>query len=71
MIFPKESLAGQELRQRLIANKVFVAKYWPNVEEWTEEENGERWMANHILPLPIDQRYDKDDMNRTIDNILR
>ena len=64
MIFPYESAEGQQLRQHLIANKVFVAKYWPNVDEWTEEDTTERWMANHVLPLPIDQRYDKEDMNR-------
>ena len=70
MIFPYESAEGQELRKHLISNKVFVAKYWPNVDEWTEEDTVERWMANHILPLPIDQRYDKEDMNRII-NIIK
>lgn len=69
MIFPYESAEGQQLRQHLIANKVFVAKYWPNVDEWTEEDTVERWMANHILPLPIDQRYNKEDMNRIIEII--
>ena len=66
MIFPYESAEGQDLRKNLIANKVFVAKYWPNVDEWTEEDSTEQWMANYILPLPIDQRYDKEDMNRII-----
>lgn len=69
MIFPYESSEGQQLRKHLIANKVFVAKYWPNVDEWAEEGTVERWMANHILPLPIDQRYDKKDMNRIIEII--
>ena len=69
MIFPYESADGQALRKHLIANKVFVAKYWPNVDEWTEEDSTERWMANHILPLPIDQRYDMEDMNRIIEII--
>ena len=69
MVFPYESSEGQELRKHLIANKVFVAKYWPNVDEWTEEDTTERWMANHFLPLPIDQRYDKEDMNRIIEII--
>ena len=69
MIFPYESAKGQKLRKHLILNKVFVAKYWPNVDEWTEEDTVERWLANHILPLPIDQRYDKEDMNRLINTI--
>ena len=71
MIFPYESAEGQQLRQHLIANKVFVAKYWPNIDEWTEEDTTERWMANHVLPLPLDQSSDKEDMNRmfvTINN---
>lgn len=71
MIFPYESVEGQQLRQRLIANKVFVAKYWPNVDEWTEEDTVERWMTNYVLPLPIDQRYDKEDMNRIIEIIKK
>ena len=66
MIFPYISEAGQKLRQNLIANKVFVAKYWPNVEEWAGDNSFEAWMANHILPLPIDQRYDIRDMERIV-----
>ena len=69
MIFPYTSEAGQKLRRSLIENKVFVAKYWPNVDEWAGETALETWMANHILPLPIDQRYDKDDMQRIVNLI--
>lgn len=71
MIFPYESLRGQEMRKHLIDNKIFVAKYWPNVDEWCIEDSEESWMANHILPLPIDQRYDKEDMNRIIEIIKK
>ena len=66
MVFPYTSEAGQELRRNLIANKVFVAKYWPNVDEWAGEHSLETWMANHILPLPIDQRYGEEDMERIV-----
>lgn len=66
MVFPYTSEVGQELRQNLIANKVFVAKYWPNVDEWAGVHALETWMANHILPLPIDQRYGKEDMERIV-----
>lgn len=64
MIFPYQSEQGQELRKKLIAEKVFVAKYWPNVEEWAGADATETWMSNHILPLPIDQRYNEEDMER-------
>lgn len=66
MIFPYGSEQGQELRKKLIDNKIFVAKYWPNVDEWAGKNATETWMANHILPLPIDQRYGKEDMERII-----
>lgn len=66
MIFPYKSQKGQELRKELISHKVFVAKYWPNVDGWAGEQATETWMANHILPLPIDQRYGKEDMERII-----
>lgn len=66
MIYPYTSEAGQKLRQNLIDYKVFVAKYWPNVDEWAGENSLETWMANHILPLPIDQRYGREDMERIV-----
>ena len=69
MIFPYESEQGQNLRKQLIAQKVFVAKYWPNVDEWAGEVASETWMANHILPLPIDQRYTELDMARIVELI--
>ena len=44
------------LRQRLLENKIYCAKYWPNVKSW----NGstlECEMAENLIHLPIDQRY--------------
>lgn len=56
----------KSLRERLIENKVFVARYWPNVLEWCKEEDLEYKLVTQIIPLPIDQRYDKDDMKRIL-----
>ena len=66
MIFPFATELGPKLRKYLIAKKVFVAKYWPNVDAWAGEEAVETWMANYILPLPIDQRYGEEDMKRIV-----
>ena len=66
MIYPYVSEQGQELRKKLIDQKAFVAKYWPNVDEWSGENATEAWMANHILPLPVDQRYEEEDMEKLI-----
>lgn len=66
MIFPYISEQGAILRNHLIQHKIFVAKYWQNVLEWTKEDAVETTMVNNILPLPIDQRYGKEDMERII-----
>ena len=57
------------LREKLIENKVFVARYWPNVVDWTTEKDIEYLLAYQMQPLPIDQRSGKDDMKRIIDLI--
>lgn len=57
------------LRSRLIKNQVFVATYWPNVLLWCSPKDTEYALCNHILPLPIDQRYDEEDMDRIIEII--
>lgn len=62
MVFPYEAKDGKSLRKRLIENRVYVAKYWPNVETWADAQSTEVWMSDNIIPLPIDQRYSETDM---------
>ena len=57
------------LREKLIENKVFVARYWPNVFDWTTDKDIEYLLTNQMQPLPVDQRYGRDDMKRIIDLI--
>lgn len=59
------------LRAKLIENKIFVARYWPNVLDWTMEDEIEYQFAFQIQPLPIDQRYGVKDMKRIIDIICK
>lgn len=61
----------KSFRERLIENKVFVARYWPNVLEWTTEKDIEYLLAYQMQPLPIDQRYGEEDMNRIITLIIK
>ena len=55
------------LHEKLIENKVFVARYWPNVLDWTTENEIEYLLAYQMQPLPIDQRYGVADAKRIID----
>lgn len=68
MIYPFKAKTNRKLRKELIENKVFVAKYWPNVEEQEGFET-ESNMAMNVIPIPCDQRYGKDEMDRIINLI--
>lgn len=51
------------LREKLIENKIFVARYWPNVLESTTPDDIDYLLAYQMQPLPIDQRYGEEEMN--------
>ena len=54
------------LREKLIENKVFVARYWPNVLDWTTKDDIEHLLAYQMQPLPVDQRYGEEDIEKLI-----
>ncbi len=54
------------LRQELINNRIYCPTYWPNVLQWTQPDCIEFNLAKSLIPLPIDQRYDKKDMRRMV-----
>ena len=51
-----------DLKQKLINNKIYVATYWPNVPEWCNENQMENFLTNHLIHLPIDQRYSEKEL---------
>ena len=57
------------LREKLIENKTFVARYWPNVLECTTPDDIDYLLAYQMQPLPIDQRYGEEEMKRIIEFI--
>ena len=65
MVYPYAVSNGLDLRRWLIENKVFVAKYWPNVLPCKGFEL-EVSLANNVMALPIDQRYGEEDMERIV-----
>lgn len=66
MVYPFFS-SVEGLREKLIENKIFVARYWPNVMDWTTKDDIEYLLAYQMQPLPIDQRYGMDDMKKIIE----
>lgn len=65
MVYPY--LTDQKgLHDHLINNKVFIARYWPNVLDWASVGSMEHLFTQELLPLPIDQRYRREEANRII-----
>lgn len=57
------------LREKLIGNKIFVARYWPNVLEWAKPDEIDYLLAYQMQPLPIDQRYGEEEIELIINKI--
>lgn len=56
----------KDLREKLIENKIFVARYWPNVLDWCKEDELEYLLTCQMQPLPVDQRYGEGEINYII-----
>lgn len=57
------------LKCRLIAEKIYVATYWPNVLEWCNPTKLEYRFASGIIAIPVDQRYGSVEMEYIISHI--
>lgn len=57
---------GGEIRRKLQAKKIFIPTLWPDVFEHCDESELEYDYAKNILPIPVDQRYDEEDMKYII-----
>ncbi len=55
-------LGSKDLRAYLIQHKVYVAQYWPNILGAQSLNATEKSLSENLLALPIDQRYDIEDM---------
>lgn len=64
MIYPY--FGNKKLRENLIKNKIFVATYWRDLELWCKKNSFELHLRDHLIALPIDQRYEIDSMDKII-----
>jgi dTDP-4-amino-4,6-dideoxygalactose transaminase len=71
LVYPYWVDNGDALKKRLIERSIFVATYWPNVFEWCKPTDLEYELADHVVCIPIDQRYGKEDMEFIIKEIER
>ena len=57
------------IRKKLAMKKIYIPTLWPNVVKQCSENSVEWKLASCVLPLPIDQRYDQQDMEWMISKI--
>lgn len=57
------------LREKLHKNRIYVATYWNDVFERTDENSLEWQLTKYMIPLPIDQRYGNSDMIQVLNTI--
>ena len=70
MIYPFWIHNGADLRGILISNKVFCARYWPNVLDWSKNGELEYELAQNLIAIPCDHRYGIADMERIVKYLL-
>ena len=59
------------LREKLIEEKVFIPKLWPILSKSVSPDSNEADFAENIIWLPIDQRYEIEDMDDIVIKIKR
>ncbi|MBE0679894.1 MAG: hypothetical protein IH592_14130 [Bacteroidales bacterium] len=62
---------GNDLRRALAKNRIYTAAYWPDVPHRVSPDSVESRLAEHLVPLPVDQRYGPGDIEFIIKTVLR
>lgn len=62
---------GSEIRKALQKEKIYIPTLWPNVLKECSVDSLEYHYAADILPIPIDQRYRKEDMKRITEMVKK
>lgn len=66
-MYPLLSDRAGEMREVLIKNRIYVPVLWPNVVAEGKADSVAFRYSSSILPLPVDQRYGDEEMNRILD----
>jgi hypothetical protein len=72
MIYPFLKKNNLKKRKNLIDNKIYTASYWPNVKTWLKTSIYlETYLVDNLIALPIDQRYDRTEIQFILKSIRR
>ncbi len=68
MAYPFLSSA-KNLRQYMADRQIYIPQYWKEVADMIDVTKWECYLSNHLLALPVDQRYGKTEMNFIIESL--
>lgn len=68
MVYPL-IIENSQLRCLLKENNIFVGQWWKYVLEWDEASEWEKYVSRFMLPIQIDQRYGKEEIDYQYDVI--
>lgn len=60
---------AERLRAILVKNRIFTPRYWPNVINEMYKDTLEYDIAQNTIPIPVDNRYTPDVLNKVVDII--
>lgn len=66
LVYPYRVKESKRIREKLLNDRVFCAQYWPNVLKWCNKNHNSYNLTNEIIALPIDQRYDSNDLKNIL-----
>lgn len=69
MVYPYRTRNAQAIREKLLANRIFCATYWPNVKGWCTGNENSYHLSNEIVAIPIDQRYGIEEMKFILEHV--
>jgi hypothetical protein len=68
MVYPFLEDGNDELRKKLMDNRIYTPVYWPNVIDWLNDKSQfESFLQNNLIALPIDQRYGDREVSQILD----
>ena len=63
MVYPY-LVKNDNIRKKLEENKIHLISCWPDIEKFASADV--LYLKKYLLPLPLDQRYNEEDMERTL-----
>ncbi len=62
-------IVNDEIREKLVKKHIYTPTWWRHVPDYFQKETLETRLSKYMLMIPIDQRYNEDDM-RDISKII-